>query len=54
MVPKVNRFSRRGVPGYLDLGPADRVVSMARIFGLSDMPFRGTMEPNHIVEFYSR
>ena len=44
----------RDVPDYLDVDHNKMVVKFARIPALTDVPYPVHMEPNLVVEFYSR
>jgi small subunit ribosomal protein S4 len=42
------------VPDYIEVDPAKMTAKMIRIPALADVPYPVTMEPNLVVEFYSR
>jgi small subunit ribosomal protein S4 len=42
------------VPDYIDADHSKMVAKMTRIPALSDVPYAVQMEPNLVVEFYSR
>ncbi len=44
----------RDVPEYLDVDHKKLSVSMTRVPGLSEVPYPVMMEPNLVIEFYSR
>jgi small subunit ribosomal protein S4 len=44
----------RDVPGYLDVDTKAKKGRFVRIPHLSDVPYPVRMEPNLVVEFYSR
>ena len=44
----------RDVPDYIDVDHHKMVATFARVPGLADVPFAVHMEPNLVVEFYSR
>lgn len=44
----------RDVPEYIELEPAKMRGTYKRVPGLSDVPYPVKMEPNLVVEFYSR
>jgi len=46
--------SERDVPDYLDVDHQKLTVSLTRIPGLSEVPYPVMMEPNLVIEFYSR
>lgn len=46
--------SERDVPDYLDVDHAKLTASITRVPKLSDIPYPVQMEPNLVVEFYSR
>jgi small subunit ribosomal protein S4 len=47
-------LAERDVPDYIEADHNKMVATFARIPGLSDVPFAVQMEPNLVVEFYSR
>ncbi|MCU0830977.1 MAG: 30S ribosomal protein S4 [Rhizobiaceae bacterium] len=46
--------AERDVPDYLEVDHSKMVAKLARVPGLSDVPYPVQMEPNLVVEFYSR
>ncbi len=44
----------RDVPEYIDMDPKKMTASMTRIPALDDVPYPVQMEPNLVIEFYSR
>ena len=48
------KSSERDVPDYLDTDHNKRTTKLVRIPNLSDVPYPVQMEPNLVVEFYSR
>ena len=48
------QLAERDVPDYIDVDHNKMVATFARIPGLADVPFAVQMEPNLVVEFYSR
>jgi small subunit ribosomal protein S4 len=54
MVLEAAKSPERDVPDYLDVDHGKMVVKMSRVPGLADVPYPVTMEPNLVVEFYSR
>ena len=48
------QLAERDVPDYIDADHHKMVATFARIPGLGDVPFAVQMEPNLVVEFYSR
>ena len=48
------QLAERDVPDYIDVDHHKMVATFARIPGLGDVPFAVQMEPNLVVEFYSR
>ena len=48
------KSGERQVPDYLDADHNKMTVKILRIPALSDVPFPVQMEPNLVVEFYSR
>ena len=47
-------LAERDVPDYIEADHNKMVATFARIPGLSDVPYPVQMEPNLVVEFYSR
>lgn len=47
-------LTERDVPDYIDVDPAKLVATFVRVPKLSDVPYAVQMEPNLVVEFYSR
>ena len=48
------KSSERDTPDYLEVDHTKMTAKLSRIPGLSDVPFPVQMEPNLVVEFYSR
>jgi len=48
------QLAERDVPDYIEADHNKMVVKYGRIPGLSDVPYAVQMEPNLVVEFYSR
>jgi small subunit ribosomal protein S4 len=48
------QLPERDVPDYVDVDHSKMVATFARRPGLSDVPYPVQMEPNLVVEFYSR
>ncbi len=48
------KSSERDVPDYVDADHSKMTAKLARIPALSDVPYPVVMEPNLVVEFYSR
>ena len=46
--------SERDVPDYIDTDHTKMTAKFVRVPALSDVPYPVTMEPNLVVEFYSR
>ncbi len=47
-------LAERDVPDYIEADHNKMTATFARVPGLSDVPFAVQMEPNLVVEFYSR
>ena len=47
-------LAERDVPDYLEVDHAKGTAQMTRVPGLSEVPYPTHMEPNLVVEFYSR
>jgi small subunit ribosomal protein S4 len=54
LVIEATKSGERDTPDYLEVDHAKMTVKLNRIPSLSDVPFPVTMEPNLVVEFYSR
>jgi small subunit ribosomal protein S4 len=54
LVLEASQSGERDVPEYLDVDHGKMVAKFVRIPGLSDVPYPVQMEPNLVVEFYSR
>jgi len=54
MVLEAVKSAERDVPDYLDVDHIKMTVKLVRVPALSDVPYPVTMEPNLVVEFYSR
>ena len=48
------QLAERDVPDYIEVDHNKMVATYARVPGLADVPFSVQMEPNLVVEFYSR
>jgi small subunit ribosomal protein S4 len=48
------KSSERDVPDYIDVDHTKMTAKLVRVPGLSEVPFPVHMEPNLVVEFYSR
>ena len=48
------QLAERDVPDYIEVDHNKMVATFARVPGLSDVPYPVIMEPNLVVEFYSR
>ena len=47
-------LAERDVPDYIEVDHAKGTAKMTRIPGLSEVPYPTHMEPNLVIEFYSR
>ncbi len=54
MVLEAVGLAERDVPDYIDADHAKMVATYVRVPTLSDVPYAVQMEPNLVVEFYSR
>lgn len=54
MVLECLQTKERAVPDYLELNEAAMTVKYLRMPALSDVPYPVVMEPNLVIEFYSR
>jgi small subunit ribosomal protein S4 len=48
------QLAERDVPDYIEVDHNKMVATFARVPGLSDVPYAVVMEPQLVVEFYSR
>ena len=48
------KSAERDVPDYIEADHNKMTAKLIRVPGLSDVPFPVHMEPNLVVEFYSR
>ena len=48
------KSSERDVPDYVDADHSKMTAKLSRIPALADVPYPVVMEPNLVVEFYSR
>ena len=54
MVLEAAQSSERDVPDYIEVDHGKMTAKLARIPTLSDVPYPVMMEPNLVIEFYSR
>jgi small subunit ribosomal protein S4 len=54
LVLEAIKSAERDIPDYLDVDQNKLSAKLSRIPALSDVPYPVTMEPNLVVEFYSR
>jgi small subunit ribosomal protein S4 len=54
MVIEASQLAERDVPDYLETDHAKFSTKLTRVPGLSEVPYPTRMEPNLVVEFYSR
>ena len=54
IVMVANQLPERDVPDYIEVDHAKQVAKVTRIPGLAEVPYPVQMEPNLVVEFYSR
>lgn len=47
-------LAERDAPDYIEVDPAKKVAKFVRIPALADVPYAVKMEPNLVVEYYSR
>jgi small subunit ribosomal protein S4 len=47
-------LAERDVPDYLETDHTKMITKLARVPALTDVPYPVQMEPNLVVEFYSR
>ena len=54
VVLEASQLSERDVPEYIDVDHNKMVATYVRVPALADVPYPVHMEPNLVVEFYSR
>jgi small subunit ribosomal protein S4 len=54
LVLEAQQLAERDTPDYMEVDQAKFSAKMTRIPGLSEVPYPTRMEPNLVVEFYSR
>ena len=54
IVMVANQLAERDVPDYIEVDHGKQVAKVTRIPGLAEVPYPVQMEPNLVVEFYSR
>jgi len=54
IVLEASQMAERDVPDYMEVDHTKMVATYTRVPGLTDVPFAVQMEPNLVVEFYSR
>ena len=53
-VLEANQLAERDVPDYIDADHAKMTATYVRVPALGDVPYPVQMEPNLVVEYYSR
>ncbi len=51
---EATQLAERDVPDYIEVDHSKMVATLQRVPGLHDVPYPVVMEPNLVVEFYSR
>ena len=54
LVLEALKSAERDIPDYIDVDQNKLTAKLTRVPALSDVPYPVTMEPNLVVEFYSR
>ena len=54
LVLEATQSNERDVPDYLDVDHKKMTAELARVPGLAEVPYPVVMEPNLVVEYYSR
>ena len=54
LVLEANALAERDVPDYVEVDHAKGTAKLSRVPGLSEVPYPTHMEPNLVIEFYSR
>jgi small subunit ribosomal protein S4 len=54
IVLESNQLAERDVPDYIEVDHSKQSATFVRVPSLADVPYPVQMEPNLVVEFYSR
>ncbi|EJW10502.1 SSU ribosomal protein S4p (S9e) [Rhodovulum sp. PH10] len=54
IVIEASQLAERDVPDYIEVDHGKMTAKLARVPGLGDVPYAAQMEPNLVVEYYSR
>jgi small subunit ribosomal protein S4 len=54
LVVVASQLAERDVPDYIEVDHAKMTARMTRVPGLGEVPYPVQMEPNLVIEFYSR
>jgi small subunit ribosomal protein S4 len=54
VVLEASQLAERDVPDYVEANHSNMTARLVRVPGLSDVPYPVKMEPNFVVEYYSR
>ncbi len=54
LVVEAQALAERDVPDYVEVDPAKATAKLTRIPSLTEVPYPTHMEPNLVIEFYSR
>ena len=54
LVLEAQALAERDVPDYVEVDPAKGTAKLTRIPSLTEVPYPTHMEPNLVIEFYSR
>ena len=54
LVVEAQALAERDVPDYVEVDPAKATARLTRIPSLTEVPYPTHMEPNLVIEFYSR
>jgi small subunit ribosomal protein S4 len=54
IVLEANQLAERDVPEYIEVNHSNQSATYVRVPALADVPYPVQMEPNLVVEFYSR
>jgi small subunit ribosomal protein S4 len=54
IVIEAQNLAERDTPDYIEIDAGHGIAKMTRIPGLSEVPYPTHMEPNQVIEFYSR
>ena len=54
LVLEASKSAERDTPDYIEVDTSKKVAKLVRVPALADVPYAVKMEPNLVVEYYSR